>query len=742
MLALLFLLLGSEVLEASHIVGGYVAYECVDAGHYRFTVNMYRNCNSQSNDGFATPAPITIYRGNTAPYTEIITRQVYLSGSPVEVPLDDNPCLILPPDVCVEEGSYIFELLLPVSSESYHISFQRCCRNASITNIEEPDRLGATFTIELLPAAQQVCNSSPVYNEYPPAVICANKPMDINHSATDPDGDDLVYSLCAPLLGAGIEGAWEPGDPEGCNGFRPDPACPPPYFDVPFILPDYSALQPIPGAPPVTINSSTGQLTGLPNVQGQFTVGLCVSEYRNGVLMSVVRRDFQFNITMCEDRLNSGVEGQDVEQQANTFFINSCGERTIEFINTSTIEEFIEEYRWEFLVDGAIWDYSTKDVTVTFPDYGTYQGHLILNPNNDLCKDTGTIEVNIFPEPIADFTFSYDTCVAGEVAFVDLSLSPGGGIDSWSYDFGNGDTSFIPNPSHQFSAPALHPVHLSIIDENNCKSEKTKEVSWFPAPAVIIIEPSSFDGCSPLEVFFENRSFPIDSTYLVEWDLGDGNSSAEISPSHTYSAVGKYSLSMGITSPIGCYVESSWDDWITVYPNPQASFSYSPEMLTNFVPQVSFDDQSEGGAFWEWYINDEDFVYGQKAGYTFRDTGLQKVELMVENEFGCRDTTVLYIDVEPEITYFLPNAFTPNGDGKNEEFVGIGYFRGLRNFQLQIFNRWGELIFETNNPDEGWNGQRYNSGKPVPGGVYPLLVKYNEPRGKQHQVKGFVTLIR
>ncbi len=731
------------IVDASHIVGGYLSYECLGSQNYRFTLSMYRNCNSQSNDFFANPAPITIYRGNLGPYTTIENREVFLDGLPEEVPLIDNPCIILPPDICVEEGTYTFDINLPTSNESYHITYQRCCRNASISNIDTPDRLGATFTIELLPAAQLVCNSSPVYNEYPPAIICVNRPIEVDHSATDPDGDDLVYSLCSPLIGAGIKGAWEQGDPEACDGFRPDPACPPPYGKVPFLLPDYSELEPIPGDPVFGINSSTGQLLGVPNQQGQFAVGLCVSEYRNGVLMSVVRRDFQFNVTYCEDRISTGMEGEHISLEPdNTYLAKACGEQTIDFINTSTIKEFIDEYKWEFFIDGAVVSYSDEDVTHTFPGYGTYEGRLILNPNNSLCRDTGLIEINLFPKPTADFSFSYDTCVAGEVSFADLSVSPSGDLEVIKYYFGDGKIGAEPNPMHLFDAPGLHEVRLEVIDENGCIDEIQKVINWFPAPAVVIIEPSFFSGCTPLEVFFENLSSPIDSTYTVEWDLGDGESSGAISPSHTYSEIGEYSLSIGITSPLGCYIEESWEDWITVFPNPIADFSYRPERLSNFSPAVTFNDKSFGGEFWEWYINDRDFVYGQEASFVFRDTGLQKVALIVENEFTCRDTAELYLDVIPEITYFLPNAFTPNGDGKNEEFVGVGYFRGLQNFQMMIFNRWGEMIFETQQPEEGWNGLTNNSGRRVPNGVYPFLVKYQEPRGKMHQLQGFATLIR
>ncbi len=743
--SLIFLGLFVQWGYASHIVGGYVSYDCLDVGRYRVTVNMYVNCNSQANDYFPGQAPITIFRGNNPPYTTIRTIRIPLDRPPVEIPLDDNPCIILPPDICVEEGKYIFDIDLPVSNESYHIVFQRCCRNASISNIFEPEKYGATFSLEILPAAQTFCNSSPTYSAYPPAVICVNKPLNIDHSANDRNGDELVYSLCSPLIGAGVEGTSQGtgGDPAGCDGFRPDPACPPPFDKVPFIQPNYSAEVPLPGSPPMSINSSTGLLTGFPNQQGQFAVGLCVSEYRNGELLSVVRRDFQFNVTYCEERLKSAVVSDIVVPETDTYVFNSCGEKTIKFLNSSTIESFIDEYRWEFMVNGALQNYSSRDLVLTFPDYGTYSGRLILNPQNDICRDTGWIEVNIYPEPVADFTFDYDTCVAGDVFFEDQTIAAGGKIVDWLYNFGDGENSRDPDPAHLFAFPGIHQVQLQVRDTNNCLGARRKAVTWQPAPALVVVEPSIFDGCAPQEVFFKNLSFPIDSTYVIEWELGDGNSSFDISPTHTYEDVGVYSLKVGITSPLGCYIEESWENWITVNPDPTADFSYTPEDgLTNFASDVVFQDESEGAKYWEWYFNDADFIYGQEASYTFPDTGQQKVLLLVQNEFNCEDSIVRYIDIAPEITYFLPNAFSPNGDGLNESFQGKGFFRGLYDFEMIIINRWGEVVFTSHDPEQGWNGRKDNIGGYAPNGVYPVMVRYREPRGQLQHLQGFATLIR
>ena len=115
---------------------------------------------------------------------------------------------------------------------------------------------------------------------------------------------------------------------------------------------------------------------------------------------------------------------------------------------------------------------------------------------------------------------------------------------------------------------------------------------------------------------------------------------------------------------------------------------------------------------------------------------------VVTHPSGCTDTLIQILDVIPEVRYYLPNAFTPNSDSKNDEFVGVGLMEGATNFRMTIWNRWGEKIFETTDPGEGWNGRKNNSGRESPNGVYVVIVQFNEPRGERREIKGFATLIR
>ncbi len=733
---------------ASHIVGGDLSYNwlsydpATNSNRYRITMKIYRNCNRFAMDDFDILAPVSIFeKVSDSFYDRINDLKINLIQPVVNIPPEtNNPCLILPPDICVEAGSYVFEVVLPVISNAYVIVYQRCCRNASIANIFDPDRTGATYSISITEAAQRLRNDSPEFKNFPPIVICANEPLNFDHSASDTEGDQLEYAMCNPLIGAGVLGAFEPGDPTSCEGFRPDPACPPPFRDVLF-RPPYTAQVPMLGDPIVQIDRNTGLMTGIPTILGQFVVGTCVREYRNGVLLSEIRRDFQFNVANCDPLVDAVINADEISPDMH-FVVNVCGETEVTLDNRSFQRDKIDEFIWQINIDGqTIENREDWNPTFVFPDTGVYSGSLILNPFTD-CGDTAFVDIRVLPDLNADFDFTYDTCVAGPVKFFDQSVSEGSTIVNWNWNFADGNSDNDRNPEHLYRDPGDYRVNLQVTDANGCIDIAARDIEWFPAPPIIVVEPSSFSGCIPLTVNLVNLSSPIDETYDIVWDLGDGQRSTAISPSHTYENEGVYSLSVEITSPLGCQISTSWEDWITAFPNPVADFTFSPEEVSNFNPEVQFTDQSIDAISWEWTFGGESRSFAQHPFYIFPDTGLTTVQLVVTHMSGCMDTMIQLIDVIPQITYFLPNAFTPNEDSVNDFFRGKGLVDGLKDFKLSIWNRWGEMIFETNDPLEAWNGKKNNSGKISPNGVYVYLLNYRNPRGQLNTQEGFVTLIR
>lgn len=751
--ALFLFVIAPAASEARHIIGGEMTYECLGVDtfnntvRYRFTLKVYRDCYG-GGANFDSPAEIGIFEQlMDGTYRHIRTPgrapiAITLSSINRLDPNEANPCVIVPPSVCVEEGIYIFEYILPIIDGNYVISYQRCCRNNTIFNIVEPWDAGAAYTVEISPEAQRSCNNSPVFNNFPPIVICVNEQLIFDHSASDAEGDQLVYEFCAPLIGGGPLGtATNPGNSRSCNGVIPNPInCPPPYSTVRFVLPNYSAVNPLGGSPSVTIDPNTGLITGVPDMMGQFVVGVCVKEYRNGRLIGSLRRDFQFNVTTCTQTVYAELASDSIAG-GQEFVINSCGNNTVEFKNLSYDTRFIQNYKWTFDINGQVQEFNERDISVTFPGLGSYTGTMVLNEGLP-CSDTAFINVNVYPEINADFEFEYDTCVAGPVIFADLSKTGAGQITGWSWSFEGGGSARTADPLHRFQTPGNKDVLLQVRDANNCIDTALKRINWFPVPPLLIIEPSASVGCAPSEITFLNLSSPIDETYDIIWDFGDGGGSDEISPTHTFESPGIYSIKIEVTSPIGCYTEAFFPDRIRVEESPIADFSYTPDQPDGFNPTVRFQDESIDASAWQWVINDSEVLFDRNPIYTFRDTGLYKVELIVFHPSGCPDTAVQYIDIIPRVTFFLPNAFTPNGDGKNDVYIGNGVLEGVRSFEMSIWNRWGEMVFQTNDPTEGWNGRVNNSGTLSPNGVYPVVVQYIGPRGEPVTIKGFATVIR
>ncbi len=740
-----------NITQARHIIGGVMTYECRGNGRYDFVLKMYRDDLCTTCAAFDPLAYIGVYRC-TGGNCNLLTQRDFVARQ--DVPIrnvrfvnpPDYPCLI-PPNVRVQEAVYEFSLVLPISNDSYHVSYQRCCRNITINNIINPDEVGATYTIEITAEAQRVCNNSPVFNDFPPIIICAGAPLVFDHSATDKDGDQLIYEFCDPLAGgAGGNRGLNPLIYPTCEGAYPNPACPPPYDRVTFRAPNFTAIAPLGyrtdnGQPILRINPNTGLITGTPELLGQFVVGVCVSEYRNGVLLSRVFRDFQFNVASCDPQVEARVRADEVIG-GRQFLINSCGATSVAMQNQSFQERFIRQWEWRFDIAGEQRTFSAWNPTIEFPGVGQYRGQLLLNPGTD-CGDTAQVFINIFPSIDADFTFEYDTCVAGPVFFTDRSVSGSGQITSWDWDFGDGNKGTVRNPSHIYREPGDIPVSLTVRDINRCQDTQTYTIPYYPVPALLVISPSSFTGCVPASIFFDNLSFPIDDTYDIRWTFGDGGTGTAISPTHTYEVPGIYTVSLEITSPIGCKTDTIFNNLITMLPSPEAGFSFSPDQPSNLNPVVSFTDQSNGASNWLW-----DFGYGganstlRNPVHTFPDTGMYEVRQIVIHPSGCRDTLIRIVDVIPEVRYFLPNAFTPNNDALNDIYKGVGVLDGIRSFKMSIWNRWGELIFETTNPDEGWNGRKFNSGKDAPIDVYVVVVTFTGPRGDRFEYKTFATLVR
>ncbi len=682
LLSVLFVLLSVYSLHASHLIGGYMSYECLGNNSYRFTVKIVRDCfgNNAPYDGSIN---FTIYAGNNLNFPFQTVFAPLVPSNITTVPITaNNPCLIPPANLCVQEAFYQVVVTLPFNASGYYVAHQRCCRNSTVNNIFNPGALGSvgnTFMIFLSAAAQtnqangQCGNSSPVFEQLPPAVICLNQDINFNVGGTDADGDSLVYSLCAPY--------------EGGSQFAPapNPATPPPYNGVVFIGPLYSAANPLGTNPPMTINPQTGLISGIPSIPGQFVVGVCVSEYRNGVLLSQTRRDFQFNVTSCAQVVNAALESDETLIQPggpNLYTLYTCGDTIIEFQDLSTDQNFINAWQWTFFKNGEFFKQdTTQNPVINFEEPGLYTGMLVVNPGTEDCTDSSSILVNIYPDMIPDFDFLYDSCAFVPVDFEDLSTPLGNNIiTGWLWDFDDGFTSTLQNPSHFYDSLISGDflVTLTITDNNGCTRDVSKTVEYYPSP-IIAIDADTFQGCSPFFIQFSNNSYPIDG-YSTLWVLGDGDSAFVASPAHTYQDPGYYSVIIEITSPVnGCVSKDTFIDLIKVEPIPFALFSTAMDTCEQ-LPVTFFESSIDTGLLpiltWYWDFgdgNDTLLTEALDVAYGYADAGIYTVSLTVADSIGCSSTFTEIIEYFPASAIAIEPSLTEGCSMLEVEFANFSF---------------------------------------------------------------------
>ncbi len=731
-----------------HIVGGEASYKLISSDKkiggnatYQIRFIIYRDAKSGGGN-FDNPAFFGVFKKVDDDWI-FYNRQDITIKNRANIRNVTNPCLVAPKEIQYEKGEYVFNITLPIIKTSYRITYQRCCRTNFIVNIYAPESTGATYSVDITPEAQLLGNSSPQLTEFPPTVLCADTYFKFDHSAKDPDGDSLVYEFFNPLNGGGLAGST-PGTQSqrnNCNGIIPLPDnCPPPYPTVNF-KPPYSFNEPIKGNPAIKLDRYTGFLSGKPIGFGQYVVGVKVKEYRNGVYIGSVKRDFQFQVTTCSPAVNAVIDKAN-QVDVDEFELFGCGLDTFTIKNISFYKNKIKTVYWEFDIDGQKVTDTDWDATIAFPDTGVYYGKLVLNKDIE-CEDSADIKIRIFPGIDADFDYSFDTCNVDSVRFFDKSVSGAGPIQKWNWIFGDGNKSDLTNPVNFFDNPGKYNSRLIVEDINKCKDTTFSLIKYFPLAEKIDFEPSVYSGCTPLLVNFSNSTVNFTDEYQILWDFGDGETSAVYSPSHIFKDSGIFDVNIKITSPWGCTLESNNISMIEVKKSPKADFTYSPVNPNIIFPKISFINNSRFSRNYQWEFGTGDISNEFEPQYTYRDTGLFKILLIAIANNNCADTAYKSLFINSDITIFFPNAFTPNGDGTNDEFFGkLLYPNFIKNYVLRIWDRWGGLVFESDDPTETWYGSKFNSGGILPQGVYVYKYYYNSPSGKIFKGDGFVTLIK
>lgn len=449
--------------NAGHIAGAHMSYECLNIqNQYSIRLTAYRDCNGLS---FDIDLDVAIYDSLNNLVMELDLQR----GTPVTIPreLTTHPCALAPPSLCVQKVVYSAPVFLPPIAGGYTISWQRCCRNANIQNINGAQNYGTTATIQI-PSMDTLCNSSPHFASTVPNVMCLNEEVDFSLDVVDPDGDSLVYVMCELFAGGGgTAGAF------GCTTTAsvPDPACPPPYVTIVYNGTN-TTNNPIPSVVPISLDSLTGRITGVPDQFGTYAVGMCVKEYRDGKLLSTLRLDYQFNVVSC---VYTGADMiSEIEAPERL-----CHGLTVDFTSESV---HANNLFWNFGDTTVLSDTSNLvSPTYTFPSEGKYLVKHVAIGFDPICNDTVYELFNVRNEVFPEFNFIGPDCFDRHaITFEAIGDYPSDVTFKW--EFGDDANHPMHNtrfpPIIQWSIPGVFPVVLR-VDYGVCYNEYFDTIEIF-----------------------------------------------------------------------------------------------------------------------------------------------------------------------------------------------------------------------------------------------------------------------
>jgi gliding motility-associated-like protein len=335
-------------------------------------------------------------------------------------------------------------------------------------------------------------------------------------------------------------------------------------------------------------------------------------------------------------------------------------------------------------------------------------------------------------------------CESANYQFTNTSFVTPAGIGfkntSFTWDFGDNTPPVIAgnNPvTHTFPGPGIFNVKLVLTDTSFCNAPDSIEVALRIATNVTAQFETPPSGCAPYDAVFNNTSAGGQQFF---WSFGDGTTSTEVSPVHTYSVPGTYTVKLRAVDSGTCNKIDTTGTTITVSDKPTASYTFTPNPPQENTP-VNFLNSSIGATHYLWEFGDGQTLpvtTQEPVSHIYNETGTFNSCLIAINNFGCQDTTCQNIIARVIPLLDVPNAFTPNGDGINDKVFVRGF--GISKMTWRIYNRWGEMVFETIDKTQGWDGTYKGSVQPKEVYHYVLAVEYSDKT--KYEKKGDITLLR
>ena len=349
-------------------------------------------------------------------------------------------------------------------------------------------------------------------------------------------------------------------------------------------------------------------------------------------------------------------------------------------------------------------------------------------------SNTSNITMGIVPDIFMNAYAYDDTICVGSSTQIHTNVT--GGTGGPYYLYGNNNELITP----PYTVTPLHTTSYVLTARDNCNNTARDTVTIYTESLPMAAFSSDVGGaCVPFEVTFNYQGNEPGASYL--WEFGEQQFiSTAANPTHTYSIPGNYSVTLTITNSAGCSSSITNYNMISAYAIPTSSFMFSPNNASILNPMIQFSNLSEGANSYIWSFGDGDSSNVEHPLHPYQGKGQYTIMLIAITQHNCKDTSSQKLQIRDEYTFYAPSAISPDGNSLNDEFRVYGNGIDKSKFELFLYDRWGELVFNSKDIEKGWDGT-YMSKK-AQSGSYVWYVSYKDLSGVGHQVSGSVTLIR
>jgi gliding motility-associated-like protein len=399
-------------------------------------------------------------------------------------------------------------------------------------------------------------------------------------------------------------------------------------------------------------------------------------------------------------------------------------------------------YTYSWLPSSFLNNATISDPVASIPNFGNADTlvNFIVTTTEGFCSSKDSVIVTVSPVQLALFNRPGPQCETGNV----YNFSPAnsvvpGALFNWNFG-ANSNTPTANSASVSnltFNTPGWQVITLS-TSTPGCLADIYTDSVFIKTNPQVVLGSDITGGCPPVVVNFSNNS-PSLSGSSLEWNFGDGITSTTANPTYTYSIAGTYQPTLTITSADTCSTTQNLVSTINVTTLPNAAFSANPLVVTSISPLITFTALAPGTSCY-YDFGDGTVDSSCYTQHIYQDTGVFIVKFVTINAGGCADSSFITVEVKDIYNLTLPNAFSPNNDGLNDVFQIFS--KGIRTIELSVYNRRGQIVWKTTNPDEVWNGKYLNEYEECPSGVYVYRVRTKDVNNKKHEETGQITIVR